>query len=144
MTITLDERRTARYRFYGVVGNPLYFGVAVDPEQRWLAHRHAEWWPLVDPDKTIVDWYDDRAEAMKAEKESIEAEQPAHNRDHADYLPSRGMPTTQLRANLADVLNGAINGQITYVTNNGRRVAAIVPVLIAEAADHDGSPRSSE
>lgn len=144
MTAALAERKTARYRFYGVAGGPLYFGVAVDPEQRWLAHRNTEWWPLVDPSKTIVDWYDDRAAALRAEKEAIEAEKPAHNRDHADYLPSRGMPTTKLRANLADAINGAVNGQITYVTNNGRRVAAIVPVLIAEAADHDDSPRSSE
>lgn len=58
------------------------------------------------------------------------------------------MGTTDLRLALAEVLNEvAIRGRITYVTSRGRRVAAIVPVAIAEAAeaaDHDDSPRSSE
>jgi prevent-host-death family protein len=38
-----------------------------------------------------------------------------------------------LRATLSDVLNDtAVRGRITYVTSNGRRVAAIVPVPDAE------------
>lgn len=40
-----------------------------------------------------------------------------------------------LRVQLADVLNStAVYGRITYVTSRGRRVAAIVPVPIADQA----------
>lgn len=40
-----------------------------------------------------------------------------------------------LRVQLADVLNGtAVYGRITYVTSRGRRVAAIVPVPVADQA----------
>lgn len=39
---------------------------------------------------------------------------------------------------MADVINEAvIRGEITYITSRGRRIAAVVPVSIAEAADPD-------
>ena len=41
-----------------------------------------------------------------------------------------------LRKNLADVLNdAAVQGKTFYVTRNGRRIAAIVPVPMAEQID---------
>lgn len=41
----------------------------------------------------------------------------------------------ELRSTLADVLNQtSVYGRITYVTNNGRRIAAIVPVPVADSA----------
>lgn len=44
------------------------------------------------------------------------------------------MTTRDLRENLADALNDvAVRGTIIYVTNRGRRIAALVPVPIAEA-----------
>lgn len=40
---------------------------------------------------------------------------------------------TGLREQLADVLNDtAVYGRITYITSRGRRVAAIVPVPVAD------------
>jgi prevent-host-death family protein len=40
---------------------------------------------------------------------------------------------TDLRKQLADVLNEtAVYGRITYVTSQGRRVAALVPVPVAD------------
>ncbi len=40
---------------------------------------------------------------------------------------------SDLRQNLAEVLNDtAVHGRVTYVTRNGRRIAAIVPVPVAE------------
>jgi prevent-host-death family protein len=40
------------------------------------------------------------------------------------------------RAQLADVVNdAAVRSRITYLTNRGRRVAAIVPLDIAEDAE---------
>lgn len=42
----------------------------------------------------------------------------------------------EIRTQLADVLNeAAIRGQITYITNRGRRIAAVVPVSVAEAEE---------
>lgn len=42
----------------------------------------------------------------------------------------------QLRLKLADILNATVvRSEITYITNRGRRIAAIVPVAIAEAAE---------
>ena len=43
-----------------------------------------------------------------------------------------------LRGQVADVLNdAAVHGRITYVTNRGRRLAAVVPVPVAEAAERE-------
>ncbi|QYC42027.1 hypothetical protein Nocox_22115 [Nonomuraea coxensis DSM 45129] len=43
----------------------------------------------------------------------------------------------EARKLFADVLNdAAVRGQITYITNRGRRIAAIVPVPVAETAEH--------
>lgn len=41
------------------------------------------------------------------------------------------MSVAELRKNLADVLNDAIQGKVTYVTNRGRRVALVGPLSLA-------------
>jgi len=38
----------------------------------------------------------------------------------------------EVREHLADVINDAIRGRVTYITSNGRRVAAVVPLDVAE------------
>ncbi|MDH6189198.1 prevent-host-death family protein [Streptomyces sp. CZ24] len=46
-----------------------------------------------------------------------------------------------LRTQLSDVLHeSTVRGRITYVTSRGRRVAAIVPVDVAEAAEAQQTP----
>jgi prevent-host-death family protein len=46
------------------------------------------------------------------------------------------MPVTDVRDRLADVVNEAAYGrQVTFLTRHGRRLAAIVPVETAEAAE---------
>ncbi|MDF2707067.1 MAG: Antitoxin Phd YefM, type toxin-antitoxin system [Nonomuraea muscovyensis] len=46
------------------------------------------------------------------------------------------LSVAEVRKSFADVLNeAAVRGQITYVTNRGRRVAAVVPVAVAEAEE---------
>jgi antitoxin Phd len=46
------------------------------------------------------------------------------------------LPITEARDRLADVVNeAAYGGQITYLTRRGRRLAAIVSVEAAEAAE---------
>jgi prevent-host-death family protein len=41
----------------------------------------------------------------------------------------------ELRSELADVLNAAVAGEITYVTSRGRRIAAVVPLPVAVEAE---------
>ena len=49
------------------------------------------------------------------------------------------MSVREIRDNFADVVNAAaVRGKTTYITNRGRRVAAIVPVAVAEAAEEAG------
>ncbi|MEU8060426.1 type II toxin-antitoxin system prevent-host-death family antitoxin [Microbispora bryophytorum] len=46
------------------------------------------------------------------------------------------MSVAEARRQFADVLNdAAVRGRITYITNRGRTIAAIVPVPIAETAE---------
>ncbi|MGH7918640.1 MAG: type II toxin-antitoxin system prevent-host-death family antitoxin [Candidatus Dormibacteraceae bacterium] len=46
------------------------------------------------------------------------------------------LPVTDVRDRLADVINeAAYGGQVTYLTRHGRRLAAIVSVEAAEAAE---------
>jgi prevent-host-death family protein len=62
-----------------------------------------------------------------------------------NITPPAERSVRELRRDLADVLNEtAVRGQITYITSRGRRVAAIVPVPVAEAAERedDGTARS--
>lgn len=41
----------------------------------------------------------------------------------------------EVRAHLADVIGDAIAGKVTFITSNGRRVAAVVPLVVAETID---------
>lgn len=50
-------------------------------------------------------------------------------------MDSQDYGITQLRAQLPDVVAAAVRGQITYITNRGRRLAAVVPLAVAEAAE---------
>ncbi|MBB4777089.1 MULTISPECIES: type II toxin-antitoxin system prevent-host-death family antitoxin [Actinomadura] len=53
-------------------------------------------------------------------------------------MESEEMSVADARRQFADVLNdAAVRGRITYITNRGRRIAAVVPVPIAETADQD-------
>lgn len=46
------------------------------------------------------------------------------------------LPVTDVDGRLADIVNeAAYGGQVTYLTRHGRRLAAIVPVETAEAAE---------
>ncbi|MEV4468890.1 type II toxin-antitoxin system prevent-host-death family antitoxin [Nonomuraea sp. NPDC049421] len=56
-------------------------------------------------------------------------------------MESEEMSVADARRLFADVLNdAAVRGRITYITNRGRRVAAIVPVPVAEAAEAQREP----
>ena len=44
------------------------------------------------------------------------------------------LSTSEVRERLADVINNAIRGQVTYITSRGRRVAAVVPLAVVDQA----------
>lgn len=51
---------------------------------------------------------------------------------------SREVGIREARENLAELVNeAAVRGVIIYLTNRGRRVAAIVPLDIAETAERE-------
>lgn len=47
----------------------------------------------------------------------------------ADELGAR-----EARQQFAEVVNAAIRGRVTFITSRGRRVAAVVPLHVAEQA----------
>lgn len=56
---------------------------------------------------------------------------------YVEHNNSREVGLREARTGLADlVTDAAVRGVITYLTNRGRRVAAIVPVPAAEAAEY--------
>ena len=51
-----------------------------------------------------------------------------------EYVPAE-ISVSDLRVKIADIANAtAVDGQITYITNRGRRIAAIVPVRDGDEA----------
>lgn len=131
-SVDLHARPTALYQFFDRSGSALYFGISVDPEQRWQDHVLAHWWKDVDPERTTVTWLPDRNAALAAEAEAIRVGRPAHNRQHAFYRVPPGVPVKEARRRLADLLHDAAGGKVTYITSRGRRIAAVVPVAVAD------------
>lgn len=75
----IEAERTALYRIYDEAGALLYIGITRDFGMRWQKHAAQQpWWPQVK--RQVVDWYDSRPEARKAEIAAIGAEQPKHNK----------------------------------------------------------------
>ncbi|MFB9964962.1 type II toxin-antitoxin system prevent-host-death family antitoxin [Sinosporangium siamense] len=57
-------------------------------------------------------------------------------------MESEEMSVADARKLFAEVLNeAAVRGRITYITNRGRRIAAVVPVPLAEAAEQTQDER---
>lgn len=65
------------YRFFDKAGSLLYVGVAFDPEERWQAHRHTEWWPQAVENTVVL--YPSRRAALCEETRAIAEENPAFN-----------------------------------------------------------------
>jgi prevent-host-death family protein len=52
--------------------------------------------------------------------------------------PAAELPVTSARDRLAEVVNqAAYGGEITYLTRHGKRLAAVVPLDVAESAEAD-------
>ena len=51
------------------------------------------------------------------------------------YMEIQELGTREVRQQLADVINDAVRGNITYITSRGRRLAAVVPLDVAQKAE---------
>lgn len=139
----LDDRPTALYRLTDADGRLLYVGITTDPETRYKKHEGtAPWWPLVVG--RSVEWHPTRPAAEHAETTAIKEEAPAYNRAGSttpqrlaeDFPTGEEVSVERLRLRLADVVHGsAVEGRTTFVTYDRRRVAAIVPLNVARAAE---------
>jgi predicted GIY-YIG superfamily endonuclease len=71
---------TAVYRLYAGANDqqPLYIGVAKNPEARWAQHRKSKpWWAEVE--RKTVEWHPTRLAALTAEAGAIRDEMPVYN-----------------------------------------------------------------
>lgn len=112
----LADRQHVVYRIYDANRQLLYVGLTANAEARFKSHRlMQDWWPDV---RTIeVEHFEGRAAAEEAERATIRAERPLHNRSHQTYEDYR-------RSLVA----------AEQLTSHGRRVAALVPVAVADEA----------
>lgn len=72
------NRRTAVYRHYDKEGTLLYVGCSVDPTFRFVLHAYTAAWHSYSA-KCDVEWYHNRADALRAERAAIESEDPIFN-----------------------------------------------------------------
>lgn len=73
--------RTALYRLFGADNELLYVGITNNPERRLDHHRARKpWWREVT--MRVVEWYDDRPAAERAERKAIQTEGPRYNIHH--------------------------------------------------------------
>lgn len=69
---------TALYRLYDGANTLLYVGVSNDPKRRSWSHRAGKhWWKEVA--RHSIEWLDDKAHALDAEREAITRETPKYN-----------------------------------------------------------------
>ena len=111
------------YRFFDAEGQLLYIGIATEPKSRWRSHYATEWWPKVA--RKTLEWHDSRKAAEEAEATAIRDEHPRYNKLHNKQ---NGLAMTKARARFPHLVDRAIRLQeTTYITQYGRRVAALVP-----------------
>jgi hypothetical protein len=143
--------RTAVYRLFNRGGDLLYVGISSDPPTRCINHSYDKpWWPEVA--SRTEEWRETRALALKAETAAIRTERPKYNKMGApDYPPKapndgRSVSVAGFRARFTDYVNRTRYGnQITFLYSRDRRVAALVPVDVAERilAEREADPGSA-
>jgi len=71
---------TAVYRFFDAESQLLYVGITSSPRARFFQHRNsAAWWGEADHERTTIQWYGSRIEAVSVEAAAIRDEKPRFN-----------------------------------------------------------------
>jgi len=82
----LEDRATALYRFFGADDLLLYIGITNSVPRRFDQHGDKPWWTQVE--RSTLEHYPSRREALAAEKAAIQAEKPVwnvcHNKVHKE------------------------------------------------------------
>jgi prophage regulatory protein len=127
--------RFAVYRTFTAERELLYAGISKEFGRRWGEHARSQpWWP--EARHMTVDWYDDEAEAMRAEVTAIEQERPRHNvaRANANYRAERNTdhPKAQHYMGTAEIGQGLnVSRQRVQQITRGQDFPAPYAVLAA-------------
>ncbi len=139
-----DPNPTAIYRLFGADGVLLYVGISNDPPVRYKQHAGDKpWWHEVAT--KVEEWQPDRATAKRLETKAITTESPRYNLLESPNYPPKppgdGMSVAEFRAQFSETLaQTRYAGKIAFLYSRGKRVAAVVPVELAEAAEAVGGP----
>lgn len=94
---------TTLYRYFDHDGQLLYVGITVNFENRRSGHCAAAWYPSV-ASVTLMD-YPSREDALRAEWESLQSEQPIHNRQRGNgYIAPASTVDIDMGARVARLL----------------------------------------
>lgn len=86
--LRVSRQRCALYRWRDDKLNLLYVGITYDVNRRSVGHaRKSCWWVFAR--RQDVEWFPNRAEAEKAERDAIRNERPIFNRQHNDTPTAR-------------------------------------------------------
>jgi len=77
----MNDVRTALYRHWDADGNLLYVGISLSAVHRLTQHKRDSHWHDSIANMTI-EWFDNRREALAAEREAIRMERPIFNKMH--------------------------------------------------------------
>jgi excinuclease UvrABC nuclease subunit len=87
------------YRHFDKDGQVLYVGISLSAIQRLAQHREVSFW-FDDIAKITIERFQSRQDALKAERDAIQAENPKHNvrlkRDTRELPTSREIDETKL------------------------------------------------
>jgi excinuclease UvrABC nuclease subunit len=76
----MNNSRTALYRHYNVSAELLYVGVSVSTMKRLAQHQHSPW--VHDITRIEIQYFENRQDALNAEKRAIKTEKPLFNKRH--------------------------------------------------------------
>jgi predicted GIY-YIG superfamily endonuclease len=102
------QERAAVYRLYGESEKLLYVGVSSNPQVRFQDHARKPWWSEVVERR--IEWFEDRLQALEAERTAIRREQPKNN------INGKALPKPWGQARLRKGLTGrALKHQVITV-----------------------------
>lgn len=74
---------TALYRHFSAEGILLYVGISMSVPQRTSQHARSQPW-FIDVVRIDIQWFDNRRDALRAERAAIKKERPLFNKTYHD------------------------------------------------------------